>query len=414
MRKNLTLAATFAGAMAVSTATAFAGQINWWVTEPGLQKAQELVTKFEKANPGITIKLQSNPYGGLEGKTMIALRSGSPPDIMEVQTSWVPSYVATNTLEPIGDTIAKTTPLDQFVPAAISSASMDGKLYAMPFQAESLAMIYRKDLYREAGLDPEKPPQTWDDMIKVSKALTKVGGGKAQFGYGIAGGGPEGEGNTLYRSLPYLWMAGGGILSDDGKTVIVNSPESVKGVTFYTDMYTKYKVSPPSTLENGGLELRRLFMSGGIANYQGTPTELERFQADAPNLEYGVGIMPHPEGKPTAALLGGWAFIVPSKRVNKDDTLKLVAFLAQPENVGLYTRTFPTINAALNLPRFADPRLDAFKEMLKYGRQQPVVPGWLQITGIYYRHVQEILIGDSTPQQAMDAAAKEISAVIKK
>jgi len=413
MTRNLILAMACTCLVSIS-ATAFAGQISWWVTEPGFKNAQELAAKFEKANPGITIKLQSNPYGGLEGKTMIALRSGQPPDIMEVQTSWVPSYIATNTLEPIGETIAGTTPLDQFLPAAISSASVDGKLYAMPFQAESLAMIYRKDLYRQAGLDPDKPPQTWDEMIKVSQALTKVSGGKAQFGYGIAGGGPEGEGNTLYRSLPYLWMAGGGILSDDGKTVIVNSPDSVRGISFYTDMYTKYKVAPPSTLENGGLELRRLFMSGAIANYQGTPTELERFQADAPSLEYGVSIMPHPEGKQTAALLGGWAFIVPAKRANKDDTLKLVAFLATTENVGFYTRSFPTIDAALKLPRFADPRLDGFKEMLKYGRQQPAVPGWLQITGIYYRHVQEILIGDATPQQAMDAAAKEISDVIKK
>ena len=232
------------------TTASHAGQINWWVTEPGFKKAQELVQKFEKANPDITVKLQSNPYGGLEGKTLIALKSGRPPDLMEVQTSWVPSYIATGALEPIGDTIAKTTPLDQFVPAAINNASVDGKLYALPFQAEALAMIYRKDLYRAAGLDPDKPPQTWDDMIKDAQALTKVQGAKAQYGYGIAGGGSEGQGNTLYRSLPYLWMNGGGILAEDGKTVIVNSPESVAAVKFYTDMFTKLKVSPPSTLEN--------------------------------------------------------------------------------------------------------------------------------------------------------------------
>lgn len=391
-----------------------AGEINWWVTEPGFKKAQELVQKFENANPGITVKLQSNPYGGLEGKTLIALKSGRPPDLMEVQTSWVPSYIATGALEPIGDTIAKTTPLDQFVPAAINSASVDGKLYALPFQAEALAMIYRKDLYRAAGLDPDKPPQTWGDMIKDAQALTKMQGAKAQYGYGIAGGGSEGQGNTLYRSLPYLWMNGGGILAEDGKTVIVNSPESVAAVKFYTDMFTKLKVSPPSTLENGGLELRRLFMSGAIASYQGTPTEIERFQQDAPNLDYGVAIMPHPEGKQTSALLGGWAFIVPAKRANKDDTLKLVQFLATAENVGFYTRTFPAVNAALDLPRFADPRLNGFKEMLKYGRSQPAVPGWLEISNIYYRHIQEILIGDSTPQEAMDAAAKEITAVVNR
>jgi ABC-type glycerol-3-phosphate transport system substrate-binding protein len=406
--------ATATIAMTLS-ASAYADEVNWWVTEPGKVKAQALAAEFQKENPGTTIKLQANPYGGLEGKVLIALKSGSPPDVIEVQTSWIPSYQATGALDAVGDVIAGSVPLSDFVPATLEAASVGGKIYGLPFQAEALAMIYRKDLFREAGLDPEKPPQTWDELIEVSKKLTYTApNGQRRYGYGIAGGGPEGQGNTLYRSLPYVWMNGGDILSPDLKKAVINSPEAVEAVKFYTDMYTTLKVAPPSTLENGGLELRRLFMAGTIAQYQGTPTELERFAQDAPNLDFGVAIMPHPKGKETSALLGGWAFLAPKAAKNKEGAIKLLKFLAKPERLADYTRTFPTTTTAMNLPRFADPRLDAFKVMLTHARSQPAIGSWIEISSAYYKSIQEILIGGASVKSALDQGASTIDAILKK
>ena len=412
-RRAVLLAATIAGGLSIAQA-ARAAEINFWVTEPGKDRAVKLVKDFEAANPDIKVNLQSNPYGGLQGKVLVALRSGIPPDVIEVQTSWLSPYVATGKLDDITDVVTSKIPVKDFVPAPIENSTFDGKIYSLPFQAESLAMLYRKDLYREAGLDPDKPPVTWPAFIEAAKKLTRTrANGQATYGYGIAGGGPEGEGNVLYRALPYMWMNGGGILSDDYKKVIINSPESVAAVDFYTSMYTQLKVAPPSTLENDGLALRRLFMAGTIAQYQGTPTEIERLDKDAPDLDYGVAIMPHPEGKQTAALLGGWGFILPKDAKNKEAAKKLIAFLANPERIGFYTRTFPTVKAALDLPRFADPRFTAFKEMLNYARPQPPIDSWARITSIFYRNIQEILVGGSTPQQAMDKAAKDITALVK-
>ena len=90
-------------------------------------------------------------------------------------------------------------------------------------------MLYNKAHYKAAGLDPENPPKTWDELIAAGKALTKDG----RFGFAITGGGEVG--NTIFRSLPFIWMNGGGIVSDDLKTAIVNQPAAVEAVTFYTD-----------------------------------------------------------------------------------------------------------------------------------------------------------------------------------
>lgn len=414
MRKSVLAATALAASLLAAADAAIAAEINWWVTEPAREQATRVVKDFEAAHPDIKINLQTNPYAGLQGKVLVALRSGIPPDLIEVQTSWLAPFVATGKLDDVTDVVTSKLKVSDFVGPPIQNSTFDGKIYSLPFQAESLAMLYRKDLFKEAGLDPEKPATTWPAFIESVKKLTRTrANGQQTYGYGIAGGGPEGEGNTLYRALPYIWMNGGDILSDDYKRAVINSPASVAAVTFYTSMYTTLKVAPPSTLENDGLALRRLFMAGTIAQYQGTPTEIERLDKDAPGLQYGVAIMPHPEGRQTSALLGGWGFILPKDAKNKEAAKKLLAFLSTPERIADYTRTFPTAKAALDFPKFADPRYAAFKEMLSNARSQPPIDSWARIQSIFYKSIQEVLIGGSTPQQAMDAAAKDITPLLK-
>ncbi len=261
-------------------------------------------------------------------------------------------------------------------------------------------------MFRDAGLDPDNPPQTWEEFVKAAQALTKTGAdGKPQYGFAITGGGEFG--NTVYRSVPFLRMNGGGILNADGK-VIVNTPESVAGLKFYTDFYTTLKTSPPSTLENDGIANRQLFTAGAVAMYQSGQYDLATIHKENPKLEVSSIMIPHPEGKQTTALLGGWNWIVPKDAPNKKDAAVLLAYLAQPEVMGVYTDTFPARESAMSQPRFQDPELKAYRDMLPYARAPWPVPNWTQMTQIYFTYVQEVMTGSMTPQEAMDAAAGEI------
>jgi multiple sugar transport system substrate-binding protein len=178
-------------------------------------------------------------------------------------------------------------------------------------------------------------------------------------------------------------------------------------------MFTKLKVAPPSTWRMTGCSCAACSWPARSRTTRDADRD-RTFEKDAPNLDYGIALMPHPTGRQTSALLGGWSFVVASDGKNKTEAHKLIAFLATPERIGLYTRTFPALKSAMNLPRFADPRLTAFKEMLNHARPQPAIDSWLEIQKIYYRHVQEILIGGATAQDAMEAATKEINGVLKK
>ncbi|MDK1373666.1 MULTISPECIES: ABC transporter substrate-binding protein [unclassified Sinorhizobium] len=412
-RMTKTLAAGFA--LLLSQASlASAADLVWWTMNWNEQKAKDYAAEFMKENPDVKIRVEANVAGGLQSRILVALQSGSTPDLIDVQNGANIPLAQTGKLEPLRDKLtAAGVEFDNILPASLDTATYEGQLYGLPFQAEAHALIYNKGAFKEAGLDPEKPPQTWTEFIDYAKKLTRTNSkGQQVFGYGVSGGGADQPGNALFRSLPFMWMNGGGILSPDNKDVIVNSSASVEGVKLYVDLFTTYKVSPPSTLENDSNGLRRLFQVGNVAMIPGATSDIERIRAAAPDIEIGVGQLPHPEGKQTAVILGGWNFIIPKDAPNKEAAIRLAAFMSKPERQALYTTTFPAAMSGLDDKRFADPIMNAHKEMLKHARPQPTIPQWGQIGQIYYNHLQEALLQSSTVQEAMDSAASEIETLL--
>ncbi len=403
---------TLAAAVLLVGQAAWAEQITWWAPNWGETRAEALVKQFEAANPGITVKIESTVADGLQNRVLVALRSGSPPDLIDINNSWNIPFAANNQLVDLTAFIAANKiDLGDFQPATLTTAKVGDKLYGVPYRAETVALFYNKAEYRAAGLDPDHPPATWAELVDVSKKLThKNANGQSQYGFGLVGGGEVA--NMITRAVPFILMNGGQVVSDDGKKALINQPPAVQAIDEYTSYLVKYNVSPPSTLQNDGLALRRLFEAGTIAQYVSGQYDLPPLHSEAPTLEFGVGVMPHPEGKQTVTLLGGWNFIVPQAASHHDATLKFLAFLAQPQQMGFYTDTFPARKSALDLPRFQDPILAVFKQALQYAQPAPSIPAWVQIGQILYNNVQKVLLKSATPQQAMDTAAKQIQPLL--
>jgi multiple sugar transport system substrate-binding protein len=123
--------------------------------------------------------------------------------------------------------------------------------------------------------------------------------------------------------------------------------------------------------------------------------------------------MPHPVGKETTAVLGGWSFIIPKAAKNPEDTKKFVAFLATGPNQGFFTDSFPARKSGMSLPRYDDPALKAFAAMLPFGRALPQQKSWIQITQAFFNGIQQVLTGDAKPQEAMDQAADDINNLLQ-
>ncbi|GAB5377924.1 MAG: hypothetical protein AcusKO_43860 [Acuticoccus sp.] len=229
-------------------------------------------------------------------------------------------------------------------------------------------------------------------------------------GFAITGGGEVG--NTIFRSVPIIWENGGELVNEDGTKALVNEAKAVEAIEWWTDMYTKYKVSPTSTLENDGTANRRLFIAERVSCYQSGQFDIASIQKENPDIEIQPIMTPHPEGGSPSAILGGWSWVVPKSAENPEDAKTLIKFLAEPENMGFYTDTFPARVSAMDLPRFDDPMLKVFGEMLPYGRPLPNHPRWVQIAQAYFDGVQRILIGEQDVQSSMDDAASDIQRLL--
>ena len=397
-----TTALLSAAIVALSAGMAFAGEVTWWTPNFNEARAKTLVEKFQAANPGITVKLEITTTDGLPQRVLTALQSGAAPDIVDVQHGWVNGYAQNKLVIPLDDVI---TEREDYIPAALQYVTWDNKLWGIPYRIETHAVIFNKGDFTTAGLDPSKPPQTWDELVAAAEKLSANG----KSGFAITGGGEVG--NTIFRSLPFMWMAGGGIISDDGKKVLVNSPESVKAVTFYTDFFKK-KLSPASTLENDGTANRRLFIAEKVSMYQSGQFDVPSIRKENAKIDVGVMPIPHPEGGKTAAILGGWSLVIPSSAKNPEEAKTFAAFLGQSDSQAVLTDTFPARISAMKAERFNDPILRVFKEMLPYGRPVPAHPRWVQISQAYFDGIQRILLGDEDVQKAMDGAAAEIESLL--
>ena len=239
LRTGRILAAASALALLAGAARRRRGRLVDAELQRGARRASS-PTKFEAANPGITVKLEITTSDGLPQRVLTALQSGAPPDIIEVQHGWVNGY-AQNDLRACRSTTCSRTGTTTSRPRSTTSpgTASSGRI---PYRIETHAVIYNKGDFTAAGLDPEKPPQTWTELVD---AATKLTGKDGKSGFAITGGGEVG--NTIFRSLPFIWMNGGSIISEDMTKATVNEPAAVEAVTFYTDFF-KNGLSPASTL----------------------------------------------------------------------------------------------------------------------------------------------------------------------
>ncbi|WP_417580261.1 ABC transporter substrate-binding protein [Pelagibacterium sp.] len=397
--KNTAVFAATVSTLALVAGTATAGTVKWWSPNFHAPRAVELIEQFEAEHPDIDIVVEETTSDGLTQRVITALQSGSPPDIIDVQHGWVVGYAQNGLVLPLGDIVNDP---DDFIPAALDYVRLNDEIYALPFRAEGLGVIFNRGHFEAAGLDPENPPQTWPELVDAALALT----GDGQYGFAITGGGEVG--NTIFRSLPFIWMNGGSIISEDGTEATVNQPEAVEAVKFYTDMLTEHGVSPSSTLENDGTANRRLFIAEAVSMYQAGQFDMASIASENPDIDLGVMAMPHPEGADTSAILGGWSFIVPTDAANPEEAKLFIEWMARPENMGVYTDTFPARQSAMEMERFQDPSLAVYGSVLPFTRPVPNHPAWVQISQAYFDGIQRILIGQQDVQAAMDDAALDI------
>jgi sn-glycerol 3-phosphate transport system substrate-binding protein len=371
-----------------------------------------LVADFEKENPDIKVNAR---YGGSYSETMTqvmaAVQGGNPPELAVLFS------IDLFTLRE-NDVIEEMTPLfdkkyfDDFYDAFMANSKVGDKVWSLPFQRSTIVLYYNKDAFKKAGLNPDAPPKTWDELVDYGKKLT-VNGGKDQWGLEIPS-----TGYQYWMTQALALQTEKNIMSEDGKKTYFNAPYTKEALQFYLDLSKKHKVMPEGTIEWATVPSD--FLSGRTAMMYHTTGNLTNVKTNA-DFDFGVAYLPanNQYGSPTG---GGNIYMfkgVPKE--NKKAAIKFMKFLTEPERVAQwsidtgYVATRKSAYETDKLKKYVSdfPQAVIAREQLEYADSELATYQNGEVQKIFNDAIQAVLTGKSSVDESLDKAQKDAEKVLK-
>ncbi|WP_257009946.1 extracellular solute-binding protein [Evansella halocellulosilytica] len=286
----------------------------------------ELIEEFESENPGITVSQTTFPYDQFNERVAAQVPAGRGPDVINLFYGWVPRYVDSQYLQPLPqDAFPHDEIESEFFPM-VEATKIDDEYWTIPTAVRTIALFYNKDLFEEAGLDPEQPPTTWDELVDYSIQLTERDDNDRLVQSGMAWE-PSQQGHHWFRDA-LVYQAGGEGLSDDRKEIQWgNSSEAFEAFEYYLDFPQTHETSERDFYTDDVTA----FMTGHAAMNIDGSFRIGTLQADAPDLNYGIAPLPAKEFEATQSSF--WTNGITSNVEGEklDAAVKFLQFLTSDE-----------------------------------------------------------------------------------
>ncbi len=290
-----------------------------WGSKSEVDIIKPLLEDFEEQNPDIRVDFMHIPQNYFQ-KIHLLFASNTPPDVIFMNNLYLPVYANSNVLEPVGS----TANLSQYDENILKSLSWNGQLYAVPRDVSNPVIFYNKDLFDKYGVEYPADDWTFEEFLSKAQKLTRDG----VFGVSF-------EEEPLFF-LPYLMSEGGGILSDDLAKIIIDTPESQRGLTFYADLRKKYHAAPMAN-ESASATMAQMFLQKKIAMHLSGRWLVPKYRQEA---DFNWDIVSFPRGTHGGIVpldSSGWAVAKNSK--HKEEAHKLVNYLSSRESIERITES---------------------------------------------------------------------------
>jgi multiple sugar transport system substrate-binding protein len=393
---------------------------------------------FRATYPNIELEDQALTYNDMLDKFRTALLGNAAPMAIRLQILGGTEFASKGYLEPLTpEDVGWST--EDFWPGAMKAVTWDGVSYGIPTNNETMALIWNADIFKRAGLDPDTPPATWDDVVAYSKQIHDTLG---VAGYGLVA--RKNAGNTPYRFMPQLWAFGGGVFDEADPEpnygeIRLNSEASKRALQASYDMYVRDQSVPVSALTNQQADNQPLFASGQLGMMIAHPSDYnvmldmqaaatgedrDKAQVVIDNMRYGL-IPTGPDGRRAVVFGGSNIHILKPEYVDGGEVEELAAkaiicFWTSPEwslkmayagsnpgNLNGFKTTW--MKERLDNTRF----LDVTTSMLPYGIPFPALPEAPEIMNIIVPDMlQNALTGTMTVDEAAEDAAAKVDALM--
>jgi multiple sugar transport system substrate-binding protein len=381
----------------------------------GLNPHQQIIQAYEDQNLNVIVQLE--PVAGRDyyARLLTQLAAKAAPDIMQIGDDAVPSFVQKGAFVPLDGCIAANQfDTGIYLPGLLTPGQVDGKQYLLPKDYSPLAVYYNKKLFDAAGVAYPSPDWTWDDLLATAQALTDP----AQGIYGI--------------QLPATWTtgfeywvaaAGGRLISEDGQSFVgyMDSPEVIRAVQFYADLYNAYQVAPPPADLNQ--------FGGGNSEFDNGKAAMRLFgrwpqagMLENPNIDLGVINPPQDTARANILFWGG--FGVASTSQHPDEACKfLLDYVGEPGAQVWKDWALPAVKSVAEASgQLDDPIQGVWIEELNHlvPRAYTFTPYWNETADPALRRALETVLLDpnadvtATMQQAAQEAQQALEPLLAK
>ncbi|QEW17941.1 putative ABC transporter-binding protein precursor [Marinibacterium anthonyi] len=327
--------------------------------------------------------------------------AGTPVALAYVGSRTLKEFAEFGLIEPIPMTDEEKA---TYYPNVVNTVTYKGEQWGIPVAFSTKALYWNKDLFAEAGLDPETPPATWDEVIADAKAVTD---NTDAAGFGLVA---KTFDNTMHQFLHWVYTNNGQVIDADGN-IVIDSPQVLEALQAYKDL-VPYSEEGPTAYEQN--EVRAIFLDGGVAMMHASIGAVSRL-ADT-DINWGVANLPlGPEAQGPGTLLITDSLAVFSGTGVEEQAISLAKFLTAPAaqeeydlNAGLTPlRPSATIDALVAEKPYWAPYIDG----IEFGGPEPLFTDYRAFQNIMIDMVQSVVTGAAEPADALakaDAELKEL------
>lgn len=337
-----------------------------WTRAPTQAFTQSLVDAYNSSHKN-KVKLTAFPADSYQQKVASAAGAKRLPDILASDVVYAPNYASKGIFADLTSRVNTLPFKDALAPGHIKAATFDGKLFAVPHDLDMSVLFYNKVLFKKAGLDPDKPPTTMQEVYQDAVKINKLGG--STHGYFFGGDCP---GCMLFTTWPMIWADGGTVINDKGDASTIDNPQAVDVYTLYRK-FVQQGLVPASVKSENGPTWTQAFGEGKIGIQPFGATALQTMK-EGPALQIGVAPIPGLNGG-KSSFVGGDVIGIASTSSHAAQAWDFISWTlsdqAQTEIVAKNKNSPVRSDLASNKYASEDPRLVTFNQLSTEG-QTPI------------------------------------------
>lgn len=280
----------------------------------------------------VQVELLPVPDDEYDQKLAAAVAAGNPPDVVTLDVVKMPELMAGGILTDLTERANDLEYFDQLAQSYIDYSTLDGAIYALPENVDASTLFWNKDLFAEAGLDPEKPPTTFGEISEYAAAITALGGDKR--GFYLPG---QCGGCNRYTFSPLIWASGGDYTDASGTEATLTDDGVATALGLYQDLWNSGDI-PAEAKDDTGANWVSSFGTGNIGMIGLGAFAIAQMTSSYPDVNYGITTLPGADGG-ASSFTGGDVVAIPAETKNVDAAWEFVEWtLTEPAQVQVYAK----------------------------------------------------------------------------